>query len=128
MNCPRCGHDNPENSRFCNKCGNSLVPDAIFTPSVPKAESAGSKSIIALVLGILAILGFGFLTGVPAMILAKHEEDEIRKGNSPVAGETLAKLGFWLGLIGTILSGLILAIIFFAIFSAMSLPFIFAAW
>jgi hypothetical protein len=128
MNCPRCGHDNPENSRFCNKCGNSLVPEVIFAPSVPKAESAGSKSIIALVLGILAILGFGFLTGVPAMILAKHEEDEIRKGNSPVAGETLAKLGFWLGLIGTILSGLILVIVFFAIFSAMSLPFIFAAW
>jgi hypothetical protein len=128
MNCPRCGHENPVDSRFCNRCGNSLVSEAVFSQPVPRAESAGSKSIIALVLGILAILGFGFLTGVPAMILAKHEEDEIRKGNSPVAGETLAKLGFWLGLIGTILSGLLVIIIFFAIFSAMSLPFIFAGW
>ncbi len=123
MNCQRCGHTNTADSRYCNRCGNALIAEATAHPLPLKAESAGTKSIISLILGILSILGFGFLTGVPAMILAKHEEDEIRRGNSSVAGETLAKLGFWLGLIGTILSGLFVVFIFFAIFSAMSLPF-----
>lgn len=122
--CPRCGHQNVPDSRFCNRCGTALVPQATSVPVPAQSQSASSRAIIALILGVLAIFMLGFLSGIPAMILAKNEEDEIRKGNSPVAGEMLAKLGFWLGLIGTILSGLALLIILFIVFSALSVPFL----
>lgn len=122
LQCPRCGHHNTTDSRFCNKCGNPLVADAAAAV-VPPSQSASSKSIISLILGILSIFLLGFLSGIPAMILAKHEEDEIRQGRSPVAGEMLAKLGFWLGLIGTILSGLTVLIIIFLIFFGLGIPF-----
>lgn len=125
LQCPRCGHSNTKDSRFCNKCGNALVADAAAA-AVPPSQSAGSKAIIALILGILSIFMLGFLAGIPAMILAKHEEDEIRQGRSPVAGEMLAKLGFWLGLIGTVLSGLTLLILIFFVFIGVSFPFIFS--
>lgn len=122
LQCPRCGHHNTPDSRFCNRCGNPLVADAAIAV-VPPSQSASSKSIISLILGILSIFLLGFLSGIPAMILAKHEEDEIRQGRSPVAGEMLAKLGFWLGLIGTILSGLTVLIFIFLIFFGLGIPF-----
>ena len=122
LQCPRCGHHNTSDSRFCNRCGNPLVADAAIAV-VPPSQSASSKSIIALILGILSIFLLGFLSGIPAMILAKHEEDEIRQGRSPVAGEMLAKLGFWLGLIGTILSGLTVLIFIFLILFGLGIPF-----
>ncbi len=125
LHCPRCGHHNSTDSRFCNKCGNALVADAAAT-AVSPSQSAGSKAIISLILGILSIFMLGFLAGIPAMILAKHEEDEIRQGRSPVAGEMLAKLGFWLGLIGTVLSGLTVLFIIFIIFFGLSFPLIFS--
>ncbi len=125
ISCPRCGHTNTSDSRFCNKCGNPLVADAAVA-AVPPSQSAGAKAIISLILGILSIFMLGFLAGIPAMILAKHEEDEIRRGRSPVAGEMLAKLGFWLGLIGTVLSGLTILLIVFFIFFGLSFPFIFS--
>lgn len=122
LQCPRCGHHNTTDSRFCNRCGNPLVADAAEAV-VPPSQSASSKSIISLILGILSIFMLGFLSGIPAMILAKHEEDEIRQGRSPVAGEMLAKLGFWLGLIGTILSGLTVLIVLLLIFFGLGIPF-----
>lgn len=125
LQCPRCGHDNTSDSRFCNKCGNPLVASAAVT-AVPPTQSAGAKSIIALILGILSIFMLGFIAGIPAMILAKHEEDEIRRGRSPVAGEMLAKLGFWLGLIGTVLSGLTVLLIIFFLILGLSFPFVFS--
>ncbi len=125
LHCPRCGHHNSTDSRFCNKCGNALVADAAAT-AVSPSQSAGSKAIISLILGILSIFMLGFLAGIPAMILAKHEEDEIRQGRSPVAGEMLAKLGFWLGLIGTVLSGLTVLFIIFIIFFGLRFPLIFS--
>jgi hypothetical protein len=125
IQCPRCGNDNIPESRFCNKCGNPLIANAAAA-IVPPSQSASSKSIISLILGILSIFLLGFLSGIPAMILAKHEEDEIRHGRSPAAGEMLAKLGFWLGLIGTILSGFSVLIILFLIFFGLSIPFFFS--
>jgi hypothetical protein len=124
--CPRCGQTNAPDSRFCNKCGNPLVTCASGSAAYPHIpQSASAKSIIALILGILSIVMFGFLSGIPAMILAKHEEDEIRRGRSPVAGEMLAKLGFWLGLIGTILSGLAVLFFIMVLFLGIGLPLFF---
>lgn len=126
IQCRRCGHHNVSDSRYCNRCGYPIVGDAGVTAVGPElAQTASAKSIIAFVLGVLSILMLGFVAGVPAMILARHEEDKIRNGNSPLAGEMLAKLGFWLGLMGTILSGLAILFILFLILAGISIPFIF---
>jgi len=124
--CPRCGHKNLPDSRFCNKCGAAVVADAAATIQPPPSQSASARAIIALILGLLSIFMLGFIAGIPAMILAKHEEDEIKRGTSPIAGEMLAKLGFWLGLIGTVLSGLTILLIILFILFGLSFPFIFS--
>lgn len=122
LQCPRCGHNNIADSRFCNRCGNALAPNVapVYTPP---SQSASAKSVISLILGIFAIFLLGFMAGIPAMILAKSEEDDIRKGRSPVSGEMLAKLGFWLGLIGTVLSGLMILFFILIILFGLSIPF-----
>ena len=124
--CPRCGHQNLPDSRFCNKCGAAVVADAAAAIQPPPSQSASARAIIALILGLLAIFMLGFIAGIPAMILAKHEEDEIKRGTSPIAGEMLAKLGSWLGLIGTVLSGLTILLIILFILFGLSFPFIFS--
>ena len=38
MHCTRCGHENPEGSRFCAQCGSALTPERIgeSTSVIPK--------------------------------------------------------------------------------------------
>ena len=67
---------------------------------------ASSRATSALVLGILSITCTGLLTGIPAMILGSMELRAIKAGESPPAGEQNAKIGFVLGLVGTLLSAL----------------------
>jgi len=38
MKCPKCKADNPDDSRFCNKCGNSLI-DIPATPTDTPTET-----------------------------------------------------------------------------------------
>jgi class 3 adenylate cyclase/tetratricopeptide (TPR) repeat protein len=57
MKCPRCQHENPEEAKFCQECGNSLIAasEAVRTSSIPDAER---KRVTAL---------FSDLTGYTAM-------------------------------------------------------------
>lgn len=43
MNCPNCGVPNRETSRFCSKCGATLMPSA--EPQVTDAPSSGYQSV-----------------------------------------------------------------------------------
>ena len=71
-------------------------------PSAPQAASG--RAVAALILGILSIVCMGFLTGIPAIILGKMEMSAIKAGLVPAAGESSAKVGFILGIIGTVLT------------------------
>lgn len=82
-------------------------------PSGTPAQSASGKAITALVLGILSILCCGLL-GPIAWILGSSEGKAIAAGQSAAAGETIAKVGMILGIIGTVLLVLSLAWMFFA--------------
>ena len=62
------------------------------------------KAIAALVLGILSLVCFGLLAGIPAIILGRMAKQEIAQGNGSGAG--LAQGGLVTGIIGTVLSGL----------------------
>jgi hypothetical protein len=81
---------------------------------------------LALILGILSLLCCGFFSGIPAIFVGHSAIKDIDKGRSAESNRTLAKLGFILGIVGTVLSilGLLAyaAIILFAVMSGKSTP------
>lgn len=68
------------------------------------SSSDNTKAIVTLVLGILSLICCGFFTGIPAIFVGKSELKAIDEGRSPETNRSLAKVGFILGIIGTILS------------------------
>ena len=70
-------------------------------------QSASGRAITSLVLSIISIFMCALLTSVPGMILGKMEMNAIRQGQAPLAGDGIAKAGFYIGLVMTILWGLV---------------------
>jgi len=70
-----------------------------------------SKATTSLVLGIVSIVLCGVFLGIPAMIVARQAKREIRESHGRVGGEGLATAGFVTGLIGTLWSGLAIALV-----------------
>jgi hypothetical protein len=77
------------------------VATPIAPPPSPMPPAAGGRAVAALVLGILSLLCMGFLTGIPAIILGHMELAAIKAGKAAAAGESAAKVGYILGIIGT---------------------------
>ena len=110
-----------------------MTPPTYSVPTTPPpppppgtAQGASGKAVAALVLGIMSLVCLGFLAGIPAIILGKMELKAIDQGQSPESNRNLAKIGFILGLIGTILTCLVslayVGIIVFAIMTSGSMP------
>ena len=79
-------------------------------------QGASGRAITSRVLSIISVFMCALFTSVPGMILGKMEMNAIRQGQAPLAGEGIAKAGFYIGLVVTILYGLgILAYIFLLI-------------
>lgn len=129
MICKSCGYENAEGSVFCANCGASMeapvaevVADQPYveTPVVAEKKKAEPMGIIAMILGILGLLGSticsclcGCLGGSPALIMC-------------IAGVVLGIIGLnkskkqgeknTMALVGIILSGVgILLFIIFAL-------------
>lgn len=129
MICKSCGYENAEGSVFCANCGASMeapvaevVADQPYveTPVVAEKKKAEPMGIIAMILGILGLLGSTFcsclcgcLGGSPALIMC-------------IAGVVLGIIGLnkskkqgeknTMALVGIILSGVgILLFIIFAL-------------
>jgi len=87
----------------------------------PPANTQSGRALASLICGILSLICFGFMAGIPAIILGKMELNAIDRGESPESNRNLAKIGFILGIVGTTLTclaGLVYAaIIGFAIMS-----------
>ncbi len=82
-------------------------------PITGQPQSASSQTTTALVLSILGVLCCGFLAPV-AWYLANQEEQAIREGRSPAAGQGMATAAKILGIIGTVLLALqIVWVVFF---------------
>ena len=79
-------------------------------------QGASGRAITSMVLSLVSIFMCGFLTSIPGMILGKMEMNAIRQGQAPSAGEGIAKAGFYIGLVVTILYGLIILGYIFLIF------------
>jgi hypothetical protein len=80
---------------------------------------ASGRAIAALVLSIVALISccFGWPFGIVGIVLGKMEMNAIRDGRAPQSGESLAKVGFYLGIAATAISLLVTAIYFFSIFA-----------
>ncbi len=65
--------------------------------------SASGRAIASMVLSIVSIATCGPFLSIPGLILGKTEMNAIRDGQAPKAGETFAKVGFYLGIAATAL-------------------------
>ena len=72
-------------------------------PQTP-GQAASGRAVASLILGILSLVCMGFLAGIPAIILGSMEMKAIRAGQAPATGESAAKVGLVLGIIGTALT------------------------
>lgn len=68
------------------------------------ASSNSTKSVVALILGILSLTCCGFLSGIPAIIIGRSELKQIEEKKIPESNRTMAKVGMILGIVGSVLS------------------------
>jgi hypothetical protein len=94
-------------------------PMAYVAPTVAPTHGPATTS---LVLGILAVVAAGFLTGIPAMVIGRRAQREIDASGGRLGGRGSATAGFVTGLIGTIWSGFVflLVVAVFAFGAALS--------
>lgn len=59
--CARCGHANPEGSRFCSNCGNPLVPGALSAD--PSGGERPAEVTSTLALSAVSVTDTGDLVG-----------------------------------------------------------------
>lgn len=80
--------------------------------TIPQTVSTGQlergRGALILVLGILSLLMFGLITGIPAWVMGNTDLRRMREGKMETADEGLTRAGMILGIIGTLISGLIL--------------------
>lgn len=80
--------------------------------TIPQTVSTGQldrgRGALILVFGILSLLMFGLITGIPAWVMGNTDLRRMREGKMETADEGLTRAGMILGIIGTLISGLIL--------------------
>ena len=84
-----------------------------YPPPVPPVPSPppSSKATTALVLGVLALFCFGFLTGIAAIAVGVSARKEISRSNGALGGDGLALGGIITGILGTLWSLVVGAIL-----------------
>ncbi|MDX2033661.1 MAG: DUF4190 domain-containing protein [Blastocatellia bacterium] len=88
--------------------------------SFPVREGASGRAIGAMILSLISVFTCGPLFSIPGMIMGKKEMDAIRNGQAPPAGETMAKIGYYVGIVSTVLAclGFLVWIVAFVIAAA----------
>lgn len=122
MFCNQCGKENPDNVLSCVHCGGPLATAQPMyagqqpppygapqygVPTPPAAPETSGKATASMVCGILSLVCFGCLTGIPAIILGHISKSEIKKSGGRLKGDGMATAGLILGYI-SIAIGLII--------------------
>ncbi len=134
--CNQCGATNAPQAKFCGGCGASLAgswnqpqppPPTNYIgpqPGPPPPQPSGAtsnKAMFSLILGILSFICCGLFSGIPGAILGKMEMDAIKQGRAPESNMGMAKAGFWISIVGTVFSIVILImVLFFGFLSSFS--------
>ncbi|WP_456543609.1 MULTISPECIES: oxoglutarate dehydrogenase inhibitor Odhl [unclassified Blastococcus] len=68
VHCTRCGHNNPEGSRFCAQCGSALTPERIgeSTSVIPKVGGEDSGEVAEVAADTAADAHAGAVESLPA--------------------------------------------------------------
>lgn len=80
------------------------IPMGQAVSGAPVSQGNSTRSIIALVLGILSLTCCGFFTGIPAIFLGRSELRLIDEQKIAESNRMIAKIGMILGIVGTVLS------------------------
>lgn len=72
-------------------------------PPVP-APPTDTKATVALVLGVVSLCGLGLVTGIPAVVLGLLSRRDIRRSGGRLGGAGLALGGIVTGVLGTLWS------------------------
>ncbi|MEK7833428.1 MAG: DUF4190 domain-containing protein [Acidobacteriota bacterium] len=83
--------------------GPPVYQSSFINQPLSQQGSASGRAIASMVLSILGLVMCAFFTSIPGMILGKMEMNAINAGQAPKAGETLAKIGFYVGIAGTVI-------------------------
>ncbi|MEX1139961.1 MAG: DUF4190 domain-containing protein [Bacteroidota bacterium] len=77
-------------------------------PQTTTGQLERGRGALILVLGILSLVMFGLITGIPAWVMGHTDLRRMREGKMENTEEGLTRAGMILGIIGTLLSGLII--------------------
>ncbi len=125
MFCSKCGASIPDNSRFCDHCGQPVPGQATTQPSQPAtappppapypvAEQTSGKALASMITGIFGLLFF--LPAIAAIILGHISRSEIRRSNGRLKGSGMATAGLVMGY------GVFALIPFILIIAAIAIP------
>jgi uncharacterized membrane protein len=70
MFCPKCGTENPEDAKFCSKCGAGLRGAAMPAEGGAKPEAESSTGMSANIAALLSYL-FLWITGIIFVVIEK---------------------------------------------------------
>jgi len=102
-------------SSYSGQAGYTPYPSSYANQGPLQQSSASGRAVASMILSIVSVFTCGPLLSIPGLVLGKMELNAIRQGQAPPAGETFAKIGFYLGIAATVLSCLLgIAWIFFA--------------
>jgi Domain of unknown function (DUF4190)/zinc-ribbon domain len=81
---------------------------------------ASGRAIAAMVVGIVSLVMCCWPASIVSIVLGKMEMNAIKEGRAPQAGETMAKVGFYMGIVVTAVSLLATALYFIGIFASIA--------
>jgi Domain of unknown function (DUF4190) len=146
MFCFKCGSAMSDDASSCPSCGalaptmQAMAPPQPGPANVPAAYAAAAaapqvisaqpqtlvpptedKAVISMVLGILSLVSFSILAGIPAIILGKMSRDNIRANPGRFSGEGMATAGIVMGWISVgLLCGIVLVVIIIVVIAALA--------
>lgn len=94
-------------STYSGQQGYSPYPSSYASQAPQQQGSPSGRAVASMILSIVSVFTCGPLLSIPGLVLGKMELNAIRQGQSPYAGETFAKIGFYLGIAATVLSCLV---------------------
>ncbi len=120
--CQSCNQINLPQATFCSNCSSPLPPQNFgggqqqgnqpnfgaqygqnFAPPSNSGNGASQKATAALILAIAGFFCCSIFTTIPAIFVGWMEMNAIKAGQSSKDGLLFAQLGFWIGIIGTVI-------------------------